>query len=84
MVTVRLFGTLRLDSGIRSLRCEAKSVKELRPLVVREIRRSAPSCPVSEQTLRACLVAVNGQKAGPRTKLRDGDEVCFFPAMAGG
>jgi molybdopterin converting factor small subunit len=34
--------------------------------------------------LRWCLVAVNGVRVGPRTRLRDGDVVSFFPAAAGG
>lgn len=35
-------------------------------------------------TPRGCLVAVNGVLVNPRTKLRDGDTVYFFPAVAGG
>ena len=35
-------------------------------------------------TPRGCLVAVNGVRVNPRTKLRDGDTVYFFPAVAGG
>ena len=54
------------------------------PLVCREIRRQRPDCAVSEKDLRACLAAVNGIRVNPRTKLRDGDVVSFFPAAAGG
>ena len=35
-------------------------------------------------TPRGCLVAVNGVRVNPRTRLRDGDVVYFFPAAAGG
>ena len=84
MVTVKLFGVLRLESGVKELRLEAGSVKELIPLVCREIRRQRPDCAVSEKDLRACLAAVNGIRVNPRTKLRDGDVVVFFPAAAGG
>ena len=84
MVTVKLFGTLRLEAGVKELRLEAGSVKELIPLVCREIRRQRPDCAVSEKDFRACLAAVNGVRATVRTKLRDGDVVCFFPAAAGG
>lgn len=84
MVTVKLFGVLRLEAGVKELRLEAGSVKELIPLVCREIRRQRPDCAVSEKDLRACLAAVNGIRANPRTKLRDGDVVVFFPAAAGG
>ena len=84
MVTVRLFGTLRLESGVRELQLEAGSIRELVPLVCREIRRQRPDCAVSEKDLRACLAAVNGVRVSQRTKLRDGDVVYFFPAAAGG
>ena len=84
MVTVKLFGTLRIDSGVKELRLEAGSVRELIPLVCRELRRQRPDYAMSEKDLRACLVAVNGFQTGPRAKLRDGDVVYFFPAVAGG
>ena len=84
MVTVRLFGTLRLDTGVKELTAEAKNVKALYPLVIRELRAAKLGCAVTEKTLRGCLVAVNGVQAGSRAKLRDGDVVYFFPAVAGG
>ena len=84
MVTVKLFGTLRLDSGVKELTAEARTVKELSPPVMRQIRAVKPDSAVTEKALRGCLVAVNGVQAGPRTKLRDGDLVYFFPAVAGG
>ncbi|MGN0982863.1 MAG: MoaD/ThiS family protein [Candidatus Limivicinus sp.] len=84
MVTVKLFGTLRLDSGVRELTAQAGSVRELYALVAREIRRVNPESNITEKNLRACLAAVNGRQAGPRAKLRDGDVVYLFPPAAGG
>ena len=84
MGTVRLFGTLRLETGVKELQLEAGSVRELIPLVCREIRRQRPDFAVTEKDFRACLVAVNGVRVNPRTKLRDRDVVYFFPAVAGG
>jgi molybdopterin converting factor small subunit len=84
MVTVRLFGTLRLETGVKELTAEAETVKALYPLVTARIRAEAPGCAVTEKTLRGCLVAVNGVRVNPRTKLRDGDVVYFFTAAAGG
>ena len=84
MVTVRLFGTLRIDSGVKELQLEAETVKALYPLVIREIRAVKPDCAATEKALRGCLVAVNGVRGNPRTRLRDGDVVYFFPAAAGG
>ena len=84
MVTVKLFGTLRLQTGVKELTAEAETVRALYPLVVRAIRAAAPDCAVTEKKLRGCLVAVNGVRVNPRTRLRDGDVVYFFPAAAGG
>jgi len=38
MVTVKLFGTLRLDSGVKELTAEADTIRALYPLVLAEIR----------------------------------------------
>ena len=84
MVTVKLLGTLRLETGVKELQLEAGSIRELIPLLCRELRRRRPDCAVSEKDLRACLAAVNGVRVNPRTKLRDGDVVSFFPPAAGG
>lgn len=84
MVTVKLFGTLRLDSGVREFRVQAHCVREIYALGLREIRRIRPESSVTERELRACLVAVNGQQVSPRAVLKDGDEVWLFPAVAGG
>ena len=84
MVTVKLFGTLRLESGVKELQLEAGSIRELIPLVCLELRRQRPDCAVSEKDFRACLAAVNGVRVNPRAKLRDGGAVGFFPAAAGG
>ena len=84
MVTVKLFGTLRLDCGIREFHAEADSVRALYPLLLREIREKNPGCPVTERDLKASLVAVNGRQASPRARLWDGDTVYFFPPAAGG
>ena len=79
-----MFGTLRLDSGVKEFETEAGSVRELYPLALREIRAKNPDSAVTEKALRACLVAVNGRQVSPRAKLRDGDLVYLFPAVAGG
>ena len=84
MVTVKLFGTLRLDSGVRVLTAEADSVRALYPLILAEIRKQNPDTGITEKTLRSCLVAVNGEQVSPKAKLRDGDMVLLFPAGAGG
>ena len=84
MVTVKLFGTLRLDSGVKELTAEADSVRALYPLIHAEIRNRKPDSGITEKTLKSCLIAVNGKQVTPQAKLRDGDTVYLFPAAAGG
>ena len=85
MVTVKLFGLLRLDTGVRELRVEAATLKELYPRTLAALKEQNPACPLTEERLRDCLAAVNGEPArSPRTKLRDGDTVSLFPPVAGG
>ena len=84
MVTVKMFGTLRLETGVKELAAEAETVMALYPLIVREIRAAKPDCAVTEKTLRGCLVAVNGVRVNPRTKLRDGDTVEIVSFVGGG
>ena len=75
MITVKLFGLVRLETGIKELQVEAANVKELR----RELIRHIP-----EDKLRGCALLVNGKQANRFTKLRDGDQVMLMPPVAGG
>jgi len=84
VVTVKLFGVLRIDSGMKELCLEAGTVREIYPLLLRAIREKQPDSPLTEKNLRGCMAAVDGRQLGPRAKLRDGDVVCLFPPAAGG
>ena len=75
MITVKLYGLLRLDSGVKELRAEAESVKELLCL----LQQRLPG-----QDLAGCVLLVNGKRATKRTKLRDGDEVTLLSPVCGG
>ena len=75
-VKVKLFGLLRIDSGIKEV--------ELYPLLLAEMRRRDPECSLEEKDLKACVVAVNERRAKPGTKLSPGDVVCLLPPVAGG
>ena len=84
MVNVRLFGVIRVDTGVKELSVEVASVRELIPAVAAELTRLAPERAPTERELRACLVTVNGKAANYRTRLHDGDAVSLIPAAAGG
>ena len=84
MITVKLFGTLRIDSGVKEVQAEAARVKELYAPVLDAIRAKQPDTCITLKTLRGCRIAVNGNEASPATALQPGDTVYFFPAVAGG
>lgn len=84
MVTVKLFGLLRLDSGVKQLELEAATVRELYPRLLEELSRRSPSGTLTLNDLKACAVAVNQCPTKPGTKLHDGDIVYLIPPIAGG
>ena len=76
MITVKLYGLLRLNSGIKELQIEATSIKHLlRQLEERGFEKS---------DLTGANVLVNGTLSNHRTTLQDGDTVQLFPPVAGG
>ena len=84
MVTVKLFGTFRLDTRLKVVELEASSVKELLPLIMAEVKKLDPSTQLTEKDLKGCIISVNGKQSKLRAKLNNGDEVCLMPAVAGG
>ena len=75
MIRVKLFGLVRLETGIKELQVEAATVRELK----KELSRHIP-----EETIKGCVLLVNGRPANYFTKLKDGDQVMLMPPVAGG
>lgn len=84
MITVKLFGTFRLDSGIKEMQVDAKTVKDLYPVVMKEVLKANPYTTLSMKDVKGCIVSIEGKQVGVRTKLKDGDVVFLVPAVAGG
>ena len=76
MITVKLYGLLRIESGIREKQLEAAAVKD----VLDALALSG----ISRKDLNSCLVLVNGTGANKKTKLQDGDTVVLMSPVAGG
>ena len=76
MITVKLFGLLRLESSIREKQLPAATVKEVLQHLVR--------CGISAKDLDGCVILVNGKNASKRSKLTDGDTVVLMSPVAGG
>ncbi|MBR2027763.1 MAG: MoaD/ThiS family protein [Oscillospiraceae bacterium] len=82
MVTVKLFGLLRLDSGIKEFVSEAATVKEL----YEELKQLAAERGniITDKNIKSCALLVNGQQADKNIKFKDGDQVIFMSMVAGG
>ena len=76
MITVKLFGLLRIESGIKQMQLEAASVKE--------VLLALENAGISRKDLNGCVILVDGQSANKRTKLYDGNTVVLMPPVAGG
>ena len=76
MITVKLFGLLRVESGIKEKQLQAASVKE----VLQQLQEAG----IPKKELAGCVILVNGRNANKRTKLDDGDQVVLMSPVAGG
>ena len=76
MITVKLFGLLRLDSGIREKLLEAETVKE--------VLDALEALGIPRKDLESCIILVDGKSANKRSKLRDGAAVVLMSPVAGG
>jgi len=78
MITVKLFGLLRLDTGLRELQVEAANVRQLKAEILR-----TTDC-ITKEKLSSCVILVNGAPCKSWTKLKDGDQITLLPPVAGG
>ena len=76
MITVKLYGLLRIESGIKEKQLEASSVKE--------VLDALGDCGIPGKDLNGCVIFVNGKSANKRSKLADGDTVVLMSPVAGG
>lgn len=77
MATIKLFGTLRLKTGFKSMEAEITSVGEACELLARETGHSP-------KDFRKCVIAINGKPAKITASLQEGDEIGFFSPSGGG
>ena len=84
MVTVKLFGLFRLDTGLKTLTAEAGSVKELYPILLAEAKKVKPDTKITAADIDGCIVVVNGKQARKNSPLKDGDQVSLMSPVCGG
>lgn len=76
MITVKLYGLLRLDSGIKERQLEAATVAQVLDYLEDQ--------GISRKDLSGAVILVNGENANKRRKLNDGDVVQLLSPVAGG
>ena len=76
MIRVKLYGLLRVESGIKERQLEAATVRE----VLEDLER----CGIPRKKLDAAVILVDGNSASKRSKLKDGDTVVLMSPVAGG
>ncbi len=77
MVTIKLFGSLRLKSGCKGLEADVSTVKEA-------CQALADSTTLQMKELKNCVVMVNGKQSKFSSKIEDGSEVVFLAPAGGG
>ena len=83
MVHVKLFGALRLRSGLKDYQLEAKNLDELYAQLA-QLSTQTGGKQVTVKDLRACIVMINGEQCRPRHALSDGDTVVLLTPASGG
>lgn len=76
MITVKLYGLLRIQSGIKEKQLEVSTVTEILEVLA--------DCGIPRKDLNSCVILVNGNSANKRSKLTDGDTVVLMSPVAGG
>ena len=76
MITVKLYGLLRIESGIKE--------KQLKAATVKEVLQQLEERGIDRKELNGCVILVNGKSANKRSKVTDGDTMVLMPPVAGG
>ena len=76
MITVKLYGLLRIDSGIKEQVLEATCMQD----VLANLKEQG----ISQKDLHSCILLINGKPATKRSTLHHGDVVQLLSPVAGG
>ena len=76
MIAVKLYGLLRIESGIKEQQMEAETVKD--------VLAQLEALGIPGRELRGCIILINGKSANRRSKLTGGDTVVLMSPVAGG
>lgn len=80
MVTIKLFGSLRLKTGCKGIDADISKV----PTVKAACHALADSTGHPVKEFKNCVVMINGRQGGFSSRLSDGDELVFLVPSGGG
>ena len=84
MVHVKLFGLLRMDTGLKELSAEAASIRALYPIVLEKAKEANPHTKITAADVDGCIAVINGKQGKKSSRLTDGDEVWLMSPVCGG
>ena len=84
MVHVKLFGLLRLDTGLKELDAEAATVGDLYPILLAEAKKAKSATKVTARDVDGCVIMINGKQGKKSSRLKDGDQVQLMSPVCGG
>ena len=76
MITVKLYGLLRIESGIKE--------KQLNAATAADVLDTLAECGIPKKSLDSCRILINGKTGKKRSKLADGDTVVLMSPVASG
>lgn len=77
MVKIKLFGSLRLKSGLKELDADISRVKDAFPLL-------AEATGLKEKEFKQCVMLINGKQVKANAMVLDGDELQLLTPSGGG
>lgn len=77
MVTIKLFGSLRLKTGFKEMQAYASSVSEACALLARATGHD-------KKEFKNCLFVINGKQGKYSSVLAEGDELVLMSPSGGG
>ena len=84
MVHVKLFGLLRLDTGLKEFSAEAASVRALYPVLLDLSKQANPATKITAADIDGSIVVINGAQGRKGSRLNNGDEVWLMSPVCGG
>jgi len=85
MITVKLFGLFRLDTGIKQVEIErADTVKDIYPVLLAKAKEVNPRTKITAKDIDGCIIVLNGVQTKKSAALKDGDQVHLMSPVCGG